>query len=1049
LRAVRSGSHDTRQGAGTGEAASHPSIRDILTNGGAALPQDEQKYRALFLAIDECFALCELVRGADGHAVSWRYLEINPAFEAESGLPRTQLEGKLQTEIGVDSDDQLVALYERVVDHNETVSFQYLSTSSRRYEVTAFSCGGELFGILSTRVGASRRFDETTPGSGTRQAFLLGLSDALRLLLEPTAIQDVASRMLAEHLGVTRAYYAEVDEEAGTVTIHRDFVRAGAPSMRGVYPMSEMPPIVVDILRRGQPFVTGDWLAEADPGPVPRARIAAFNMRAHLVVPLAKGGKLLGTLSVGDSAPREWTRYDLAIVEETAERTWAAVERANVEATLKTRETQLAFLDEISQLMAVAEPEGQILNRISERIATQLGLTHCTFLDVDIARGLVTTTFGWKVNQPVRGMSHTYRMADYLTPDYERAGRAGETVVVNNTETDPRTDAPAYARLGILAFVTVPFHREGEWKFMLAVGDKYPREWRTADVQLLRQLSERIFPRIERARAEAALRESEALYHSLFEMMDEGFAVGEIIRGARGRAVDYKILELNRAYENQTGRTRKDVIGRPMRERAPHMDPMWLREFARVVDTGQPVRFEHLIPRMGRWFHVRAFARGGDRFGILFDDITIQKQAEEEQKRAHGDEVRLREAANQANRAKDEFVALLGHELRNPLTPILATLDLMRLQGKKVFVKERALIERQARHLARLVDDLLDVTRIARGKVKLERQPIEFGRLIARAIETVSPVLEEKGHRLTTAIDPGLVVEVDVDRLVQVVANLLANAAKYTHPKGGIEVSAHGADDGVVFEVRDNGGGIPSDLLPHVFDLFRQGPQASDRAQGGLGLGLSIVRNIVELHGGRVSAASDGPRKGSTFTVWLPRAEVRRPAPEKPVRRRRAARERANGRRILVVDDNRDSTEVLALLLSQRGYEVEVAHDAVAGLKGALAFRPSVALLDIGLPEMDGYELARRLKAKPALRNVRLIAVTGYGQPSDREKALGAGFFEHVTKPFEFERLAELIETGDGEMAARPATAPRAAARRAPPGGGRAPASKRNRSRRR
>jgi len=277
---------------------------------------------------------------------------------------------------------------------------------------------------------------------------------------------------------------------------------------------------------------------------------------------------------------------------------------------------------------------------------------------------------------------------------------------------------------------------------------------------------------------------------------------------------------------------------------------------------------------------------------------------------------------------------------------------------------------------------------------------------------------------------------------------LLANAAKYTHPKGGVEVRAHAAEDGVVIEVSDNGGGIPGDLLPHVFDLFRQGPQASDRAQGGLGLGLAIVRNIVELHGGRVAAASDGPRKGSTFTVWLPRAEARGFTREKPARRRRAASERTNGRRILVVDDNRDSTEVLALLLSQRGYQVEVAHDAVAGLKEALAFRPEVALLDIGLPVMDGYELARRLKAKPTLRDVRLIAVTGYGQPADREKALNAGFFEHVTKPFEFERLTELIEAGDGELEARPASETRAPARAAPRRVRRAPASARRRSRR-
>ncbi len=1048
---MRSGSQETTPGVVSGEGVAHVSVQDVLPESEAVLPGGEHKYRALFQAIDECFALCELVRDAAGCAASWRYLEINPAFETESGLPRSDLEGKLRSEIGVDSDDQLVPLYERVVDRRETVSFEYLSNNSRRYQVTAFSCGGQLFGILSKRVGQHhrQRLDEAMRESGSRQAFLLALSDALRPLLEPTAIQDAAARLLAQHLGVARCYYSECDEEAGTVTIHRDFVRDGGRSMRGVYSMTEMPPTVVGLLRAGRAFATKDWLGEGDPGPHARARIVGLNMRAHLVVPLAKGGKLLGTLSVGDSRTREWTRYDLAIVEETAERTWAAVERANVQAALKVREAQLAFLDEISQMMAVAAPEGEIMNKVSERIGAHLHLTHCTFLDVDTARGEVTTSFGWQANQPPRVMARTYRMADYLTPEFERGARLGETAVCANTKTDHRTDALAYASLGILAFVSVPFHREGEWKFLLAVGDSHPREWTADEVQLLRQLSERIFPRIERARAEKALRDSEAHYHSLFEMMDEGFAVAEIIRNGNGRAVDYQIVELNRAYEKQCGRARDNVIGRPMRERASGMDPMWLREFAGVVDTGQPTRFEQFVTGLGRWFHVRAFSRGGDRLGILFDDITSRKEVAEAEKHAHEEEIRLREAANEANRAKDEFVALLGHELRNPLTPILATLELMRMQGKKVFVNERALIERQARHLARLVDDLLDVTRIARGKVKLVRQSVEIGSVISRAIETVSPVLEEKGHRLSTTIEPGLIVEGDADRLVQVVGNLLANAAKYTHAQGSIEVRGLLAEDGgVVIQVSDNGGGIPGDLLPHVFDLFRQGPQASDRAQGGLGLGLAIARNIAELHGGRVAAASDGARKGSTFTVWLPRADGSRKTVERPLRRRRAASERANHHRILVVDDNRDSTEVLALLLSRRGYEVEVAHDAVAGLKGALAFRPTVALLDIGLPEMDGYELARRLKAKRVLRDLRLIAVTGYGQPSDRERALDAGFSEHVTKPFEFERLAELIEEGQDDVAVQPRGARRSAAQRAPHEARRAAPSKRRRSRR-
>ena len=1047
---MRSGGDHGNQDSGRGGAeAGAGSVVGTPFDGDAALRASEQKYRALFEAMDECAALCELVRDDRGRAVSWRYVDVNTAWESQSGLPRARFEGKLRDEVGVDTDDHLLPMFEGVVDRNEKIRFEYVSTSGSYYDVTAFACGGERFAILSDHIGATKRAEGAARESAARQAFLLALSDALRPLLDPTAIQDTAARMVAEHLGVARAYYAEWDEDAGTVTIHRDFVRGDARSICGVYPLSEVPALI-DVLRNGQPFMTNDWRREDDPGELPRARIAELNMRAHLTVPLAKGGKILGTLSVSDSVPREWKPFDIGIVEETAERTWAAVERANAQKALEAREEQLAFIDEISQAMAVAAPEGEILNRISQRIATHLRLSHCTFLDVDCARGEVTTTFGWQAQEPPRALPRTYRMADYhLTPDFERAARAGETVVVGNTATDRRTAAGAYAALGILAFVTIPFHREGEWKFLLAVADSRPREWSASETQLLRQLSERIFPRVERARAEAALRESEAHYHSLFEMMDEGFAVGEIIRDDSGRAVDYRIVELNRAYEKHVGRTRENIIGRPMRARVPSLDPMWLREFGGVVDSGQPARFEYEVTSLGRWFDVRAFARGGDRFGILFDDVTIQKRAAEAQKRAHEDEIRLREAANEANRAKDEFMALLGHELRNPLTPILATLDLMRLQGKKVFVSERALIERQARHLARLVDDLLDVTRIARGKVKLVRHPVDVGQLISRAVETVSPVLEEKGHRLMTSIDPGLFVEGDADRLVQVVANLLANAAKYTHPTGCIEVRGHeAADGGVVLEVRDNGSGIPGELLPHVFDLFRQGPQASDRAQGGLGLGLAIVRNIVELHGGRVSAASDGPRKGSTFIVWLPRADARSKTPEKPARRRRAASEGANGRRILVVDDNRDSTEVLALLLTRRGYEVEVAHDAVAGLKGAIAFRPAVALLDIGLPEMDGYELARRLKAKRSLRHLRLIAVTGYGQPSDREKAFDAGFSEHVTKPFEFERLAELIEADQGDAGASPAVARRSGTRRPPHEARRPPVPKRHRSRR-
>lgn len=593
---------------GGAEAALIPNA-EAEAGAEAALRASEQRFRAFFDAMGESVALCELVRGLDGRATSWRYLEVNPAFEAQSQLPRAHFEGKLRTEIGIASDGQLLPMFESVVDRGETIRFEYVSAHGRCYAVTAFACGVNRFAVISDFISANQRADVAARESAARQTFLLALSDAVRPLVDPVAIQDAAANLLAAHLGVARCYYAEFDEDMGALTIHREFVRAGLPSMCGVYPVSEVGRIL-EILRSGRRFMTRDWLAEPDPPR--RAGDAAYGMRAHLIIPLAKEGRMLGSLTVSDGVPRDWTPFEISLVEETAERTWAAVERAYVTTALKNREAQLAFLDEISQAMAVAAPEGEILNRISERIAAHLHLTHCSFLDVDTARGCVTTNFGWRANGPTKIVPRIYRISDYLTPDFERAGRGGETVVVCNTHTDPRTDAQAYARLEIIAFVAVPFHREGEWKFLMAVGDDRPREWRTGEVQLLRQLSERIFPRIERARAEAALRESEALYHSLFEMMDEGFAVGEIVRDATGRAVDYKLLEINRAYEQQTGRSRATELGRPMSELAPDMNPMWLREFARVVDTGQPTRFEQFIARLDCWFDVRAFARGGD-----------------------------------------------------------------------------------------------------------------------------------------------------------------------------------------------------------------------------------------------------------------------------------------------------------------------------------------------------------------------------------------------------------------------------------------------------
>jgi PAS domain S-box-containing protein len=369
----------------------------------------------------------------------------------------------------------------------------------------------------------------------------------------------------------------------------------------------------------------------------------------------------------------------------------------------------------------------------------------------------------------------------------------------------------------------------------------------------------------------------------------------------------------------------------------------------------------------------------------------------------------LLEKAESANRAKDEFLAMLGHELRNPLAPISTALQLMKLQNDAAFERERTVIERQVRHLTRLVDDLLDVSRIARAKVVLELEPIELSEIVQRAVEVVSPLLEEREHALVVDVpSSGLLLEADVARMTQVLSNLLRNACKYTAPGGRITVSAGRERDDVVLSVQDTGMGISVDALPHVFDLFVQGRQAIDRAQGGLGLGLTIVRSLVERHGGTVTAHSLGQDRGSQFIVRLPRSRTERalatPVVPAPAQGRAPLR-----RRVLIVDDNTDAAEMLAEVLTLRGCDIAVAHDAPQALELAASRPFDAALLDIGLPVIDGYELAQRLRTLDNLRDARLIAVTGYGQPADKKRALDAGFHHHLVKPVDLRALERLV----------------------------------------
>ena len=426
-----------------------------------------------------------------------------------------------------------------------------------------------------------------------------------------------------------------------------------------------------------------------------------------------------------------------------------------------------------------------------------------------------------------------------------------------------------------------------------------------------------------------------------------------------------------------------------------------------AIRTRRPFELEHRVIRpdgTSGWTFSRAIPLFDDHGEIVewlgaASDVTERREAQEGLERQ-------RRQLETADRQKNEFLAMLAHELRNPLAPIRNAGELL----SRGIVQDRqgrlalATVERQVKHLTRLVDDLLDISRITQGRIELRRGPVRLEHVIAHAVEAVDPLVQQKQHQLSIVSSrKPLVVNGDPERLVQCIGNILTNSAKYTPPEGDIRIESRHEHDTAIVTIRDNGVGIPPELLPSMFDLFVQGERTLDRAQGGLGVGLTIVRRLVEMHGGSISAASAGVNQGATFEIRLPLArEGATPYEATPVRRPRT-------RRILVVDDNADGVEMLARLLQIDGHQVETALSGSEALERMASFRPEVAILDIGLPGLDGYEVARRIRARDEGQPVQLIAVTGYGREEDRDRARDAGFAAHLVKPVEFSALQRVL----------------------------------------
>jgi PAS domain S-box-containing protein len=662
-------------------------------------------------------------------------------------------------------------------------------------------------------------------------------------------------------------------------------------------------------------------------------------------------------------------------------------------AQLEQARSEQAFLLALAdRVRALSDPD-DITAAACELLGRKLGAARALYAEVDDERGTFFIRRDWTADGVASLAGQTKVLADF-GPKLIADLRAGNMVLNADVTRDSRTadHADAYRKVGVGASMLLPLVKAGTLRAVLTLQSATPRAWREAECMLAQEMGERTWSAVDAARAQAALRTERDQSQTIFDSMAEGFAVLDR---------DWTIVRMNAEGLRIIQRSAAEVVGRSHWDVFPDLKDSGTADvYHRVMETGKTEIIElfHSQPDGSKvWTEVRIHRSLDGGIAFFFRDITERVTAQEQ--------------LQTADRRKDEFLAMLAHELRNPLAPIGAAAQLLqiaRLDEQRVRDTSR-IIGRQVEHMTHLINDLLDVSRVTRGLVTLDNAPQDIRHVVAEAVEQVTPLIQARRHHLALHLPPeSTMVNGDRKRLVQAVANILNNAAKYTNEGGNIALTTIVNDARVLVEVADNGIGMAPDLAAHVFDLFAQAERSSDRSAGGLGLGLALVKSLVELHGGTVTCRSDGAGKGSTFTICLPRlatgAEHGGRAPDDHAQQ--AAMQLL---RILVVDDNVDAAAMLAMLLETSGHRVSVEHEGHAALARARAEMPDVCLLDIGLPGMDGTELARRLRAAPETAHAVLIAVTGYGQQADRDHTTAAGFDHHLVKPVDIDRLYALL----------------------------------------
>lgn len=902
--------------------------------------------------------------------------------------------------------------------------------------------------------------------------FLLQLSDALRPIADPFAVEEIATRLAMQYLDADRCYYCQVVE--GMAIITRDARRDHLPSVAGTYPLSSFP-LLKKVVDKGRPFVVDD----AHTSPILDEELRAICLQLHVIaflnVPVIKQGDPVGVLCLVQSRPRIWTEHEIQLQIETAERTWAAVERTSAEAAFRDSQKGFeAIANLVPDLLWDSGPDGftnwynqRWLAYTGQRFEEAIGWGWTDAIHPDdrqtstkLYKQAVETGNVLRQEHRIRRHDGAYRwFVVCVSPLRDERGQVvkmyGAASDIHETKLAEAALQESEKRLRLAIEAT----ELATWEWNLDTDLVYwneqhfrlfgmePRPNPLLPAEFMRHVHPREQARInhlleqaiagrsvyeaefcavledgsqrymsgygriteerdgrpitmsgvmvdvdDRRRAQDALRQSEERLQKALSIQTVGVTFFD--RQTTIQATNQAFLAMSGVSQQAIDQRSVSLIELTL----PPWRPLCQQAITELMMEGRsrPHEKELLRPDGTRWWGLFAGSRlSEDEFVEFVLDVTERRRAEEALRLADG--------------RKDEFLAMLAHELRNPMATIRSGLQILSItDGKDQTSSDTlAMMKRQTDHLVRMVDDLLDVSRITQGKIELRQERVNLVSLIQQAVTGCQPLFDQQGKRLYVKLPlTPIELEGDATRLTQVVTNLLTNGVRYTGEGGQVWLSLSHHQHQAILQVRDNGIGLATDQLTTIFELFVQVDQSTARSKGGLGLGLTLVKRLVALHGGYVEAHSEGLGRGSTFTVHLPTLAV---AVEPSARSTPQASDSLTSRHILVIDDNEDAAFTLAMLLKLKGYEAHTRTSGRSGIEAAETLRPSAILLDIGMPDLDGYATCGLIRERPWGKDVMVIALTGYGQAADRQRTREAGFNGHLVKPVDLEALTKLL----------------------------------------